>query len=509
MDNIIIDKNSNKPLYMQIRDQLIDLIKNNYLKPGEKLPSVTVFSKQLGVTQATVIRAFEDLTHDNYILSYVGRGTFINDSAKYTKNEVLSGTKESPVISKSPELSIAARNLRMGITRSLESLIMLTNRPGLIKLTSGIPDSQTIEAGILEKMTKLTLKDNPDKYYGYGEPQGLIELRGEIVKRYQKRGIQINIDNIIITNGSQQAVSILAQSALENNQKIICETPGYIGIPRAFGALGHWVETIIRDKDGPDIEKLNRFKGESKYLFYMCPILHHPMGTDVSKERLNNIITWVVNNKNIIIGDEIFYDIHFDKDNAPNLIKETGLDNTVIIGSVSKTFMCGLRIGWLITSTERIKNLIGLKRAMDIGGAQLIQGIAYNLFKSGEYDKHTEKMKAYYKERKDRVIDALNKYMPNEIKWTNPQGGFHMWLELPKGYSSIALFLLAIERGVAITPGPLMDISHRFLNAFRLSYGSYDIEKIVEGVKLVSDSVKCLLKEKPMDPGLSGIGDFM
>ena len=138
-----------------------------------------------------------------------------------------------------------------------------------------------------------------------------------------------------------------------------------------------------------------------------------------------------------------------------------------------------------------------------------MQGIALSLLKSGKYDIHLEKARKHYRIRRDAAIESLESKMPDGVTWTVPKGSMHMWLELPRGYSSIALFLHAVERGVSIFPGPMQDVDHRFINAFRLSYGSVNPEQIREGIELLAEAVKGLMKGPPSDPGLSGLGDFL
>src|SRR4029077_7248564 len=115
----------------------------------------------------------------------------------------------------------------------------------------------------------------------------------------------------------------------------------------------------------------------------------------------------------------------------------------------------------------------------------------------------------HYRVRRDAALEHLKRCMPAGVTWTQPKGGFHLWVEPPAGYSSIALFMLAVERGVAIAPGPQMDIDHRFINGFRLSYGSLDVATIKQGIELLADVVKKLLASPPADAGLSGLGNFL
>ncbi len=511
MREITIDKTLEKPLYAQIRDALQADIQEGTLKPGDRLPTVMAFAKEAGVTQATVRRALEDLAKARYIVSHVGRGTFV--SAPETLASQGTARKISPLShyaleQANPESALAARRLRMGIARSLNELMALAKRPGLIQFTSGVPDPGLLREGVLKDLVQDTLQGEQRIYQEYGDAPGMAELREEIAQRFCKKGTHISPDQVLITNGSQQAVALLAQAALENRQRVICETPCYTGVTNAFGVFGHWVETVVRDSDGPLPERLHRFRDGKPSVFYLCPELHNPMGTDISSERRMVLSNWAREQNIVLLADEIFHDLRFSGTSPPSLLTEAGDQHTVVIGSLSKSFMCGLRVGWLITNSERVRSLVALKRAMDIACPPLMQGIALSLLRSGEYDAHLQKAREHYRLRRDTTLEVLKRVMPDGVSWTVPQGGFQMWVALPAGYSSIALFLLAIERGVAFIPGPLQDINHRFMSAFRFCYGSVEADQITEGIELLADAVKELLKGAPGDSGLSGLGDF-
>ena len=396
----------------------------------------------------------------------------------------------------------------MGITKSLNDLMVLANRPGLIQFTSGIPDPEIIRDGLLQELTQDALQQDQRIYLGYGDPMGMLPLREEIARRCCQKGTHITPDQVLITSGSQQAIALLAQAALENKQRVICETPSYMGLMNVFGAFGHWIETVVRDAEGPLPDRLNRFSDGKPSLFYFCPKLHNPMGTDMTPERRKSAIDWAREQQALLISDEIFQDLHFEGCAPHSLLTEAGDQHTVVVSSLSKSFMCGLRVGWLISSAERVRSLVALKRAIDIACPPFMQGLALSLFRSGEYDAHVQKAREHYRQRRDVVLKAFERFMPDRVTWTVPQGGFHLWVELPAGYSSITLFLLSIERGVAILPGPLQDINHRFINAFRLSYGSVEPDQILEGVELLADAVREVLKTSPGESGLSGLGDF-
>jgi 2-aminoadipate transaminase len=510
---IELDRGKDLPLYAQLRDGLSKAIQEGALSDGHRLPSVVAYAKQLGVTQATVLRAFEDLAAAGYLESRVGRGTYVKISAENPdKNTAASAAApflRSPIEPVDPDFAMAARRLRMGVSKSLEALQVLKARPGLIDFTSGIPDPSIIKPGLLAELTEQALKAGQDPYLGYGLPAGFPELREAVASRLDPSGSNISADQVLITSGSQQAVSLLAQAALEQNQRVVCEMPGYPGIANAFGAIGHWVESVPRDPLGPLTDRLNRFTDGRSVLFYLCPEIHNPMGTDMAPERRFALMDWVKSRNAMLVADEIFHDLRFEPPAPPSLLQEGGGERVVAIGSLSKSFMCGLRVGWLVSGAERVRSLTSLKRAMDISCPPLMQGVAIVLLKSGAYEEHIARAREHYHARCEAALNALRKHMPEGVTWTSPKGGFHLWVELPSGYSSIALYLLGIERGVAISPGPQLDVDHRFIPAFRLSYGSLAPETIEEGIEQLSAAASALLQEPPSDPGLSGLGNLL
>ncbi|MFH1136723.1 MAG: PLP-dependent aminotransferase family protein [Pseudomonadota bacterium] len=506
-----IDRDADKPLYAQIRDAVLEAVESRALKPGDQLPPVAVFAKDLGVTQATIRRAYEDLTKSRHLCCQVGRGTFVGDPEESGPEES-SFEPSAETHGYSPgeaQARQAARRLRRGIAQSLENLMAFTLRPGLINFTSGIPDPAIAREGILDDMVREALQAGQGLYQASGDPLGMWDLRRELAERFTREGAKVSPDQILITNGSQQALSLMAQAELEEGRRVLCETPCYLGAPGAFGSLGLFVEAVSRDHDGPTPERLARFRDGRPSLLYLCPDLHSPMGLDLGPERRRLVVQWAREQNSLLLADEIYRDLRFEGPPLASFLVDPGLDTAVVVGSLSKSFMGGLRVGWLIAGVDRIRTLAPLKRAMDLACPPLMQAAALALLRTGEYDLHLERGRRHNLARRDAVLTALKRHMPDGVAWTVPKGGFHMWVELPAGYSSIALFLMAVERGVSFIPGPNLDLDHRFVNAFRLSYGSVGVEQIREGIELLAFAVKELLKEPPGDPGLGGLGAFL
>ena len=306
----------------------------------------------------------------------MGRGTFVNDPDEDAgKQSDKPKTQESYRPALDPETRDAVRRVRRGIARSLDNLLAFHNRPGLIRLTSGVPGASTLRPNVLEDLTRQAFELVGTSYSNTGDPRGMPGLRRALAERMRARGLDVSEDQILITNGSQQAMMVTAMAALEDKKRVICETPCYTGIPNAFNSLGHWVESIPRDREGPLPDRLDRFRDGRESLLYLVPEMHNPMGTDLSPGRRRLLLDWAASQNGLIIADEIFHDLRIEGRSPVSIFKDAGPERTVMIGSLSKSFASGLRIGWLVSDAERVRSLAALKRsrgpwrpAVDAGG---------------------------------------------------------------------------------------------------------------------------------------------
>ncbi len=516
MVNYTIDKESDTPLYIQIRDVIQEAIRQGELQPGDRLPSVSSLAKEIGVTQATVRRALQDLSDAGQACCHVGRGTFIQNpgSAETSQGEFRDSRRPQPLASAtSPSaahnpLEYAARRLRMGVGKALRDIMSLADKPGIIHLTKGVPDPTFLPENFLQELCRETLADKTANFLEATDPLGRYELRAEIARRFSGEGTPVSPEQVLITNGSIQGVTLVAQENREIGRRVICETPCFKGITDTFAAMGHWVETITRDSEGPMPELLNALPNGSPYLLYLCPYAHNPMGTHLSPERSALLVEWAKKTGSTIVADELFKDLSWADNNPPSLMRDLGAEQTIVVSSLSKSIMTGLRLGWIISSPGRIQQLAQLKRLNDHSAPALIQGLALTIFRSGRFDSHTAKMAAMYQQRRDAMLRALDRHMPREVSWTRPDGGFSLLLELPRGYSSVALFLFAIDKGVSFLPGPLFDIDQRFVNCCRISYAWSDEAEIKEGIELLASAVEEFISRPPGDSGLSGLGSY-
>ncbi|MBI2932529.1 MAG: PLP-dependent aminotransferase family protein [Planctomycetes bacterium] len=462
---------SDEPLYRQISRIVREAIAAGRLKPGERIPSVTDLAKELSVNRATIVGAFRDLERARLVASHVGRGTFVAEAAASSPPDV--------------------RRPNAGTTGDLRELLAIGRPPGTIDLASGVPDPRTVPDGTLERLTGEVFAENPRRLYEYGGPAGLMELREAVAAR-----LRVDADQVLVTNGSQQAVSLLACWAAQERREVLCETPTFTGIPRAFALMGHRVESVPWADATLDLSRVPR----GRNLLYVCPDHHNPTGQSMTPAGRQDVRAFASQNDCIVVVDEIFRDLRFRGDPPPSLYAMLPAGRRVLVGSVSKTFMTGLRVGYLVADRPLVDDLRPVKRYLDLGGPALTQAIVAAFLRRG-YSEHLKRVRAYYRERADAVAEALRREMPEGVRFSRPEGGFLMWVTLPAGASALQLYWRALERGVAVSPGPAHDMDGRYQNCFRISYGHATPAVLRQAIARLA----ALIKQKDLVPAGPGL----
>ncbi|HTF57390.1 MAG TPA: PLP-dependent aminotransferase family protein [Planctomycetota bacterium] len=484
------------PLYRRIEQSIRSGISEGRLKPGDRIPSVVDVAEELGINKLTVLKAFQRLEKAGIVRSEVGRGTFVASEGS---------PPAPPGAEPRPDVSRSIRRLREGYSRGLRELLSVERRPDTINLSGGVPSPDTIPDGLLEKLSQEVVRKNPRRLYEYGGPAGLPELREAIAATLSRRGMPIGPDEIIVTNGSQQAVSLTAAWAREEGRSVFCETPTYTGIPGSFMLFGHAVQSIPWERGAPDLDQLRSAAAGRRSLFYVCPDFHNPTGQTMDTASRHSLADWARTNDAVVVDDSIFREMRFEGDEPPSLYSLLPPGRRIVVGSISKSFMTGLRAGFLVADRAIVSELLPYKRYMDLGSPSIVQAIAAAFLRGG-YPKHLEKMKTYYRTRRDAALKALEEFMPEGVTWTRPQGAFQLWVTMPRGVSSVQLFLQGIERGVSIFPGPAQDIDGRYLNSFRLGYGAATPEEIRTGVRRLGSIVESLVARGPEAADALGLG---
>lgn len=468
-------------------------IESGELQPGERLPSVADLARRLDVNKATAVRAFRELERKGLLQSQVGRGSFVAETASATAAAAQSRRS----------VGRSVRRLRESYASGIAQLLAATPAPGSIDLRSGVPPDDGIPRGLLHELCSEVTAEHGERLHHYTH-LGSNELVEELLPWLQSRGYDLQADQVIVTNGSQQAVALAATWARDDERSIVCETPTFIGIPRVFSQAGHLVESVVRQDGALRLDGGGH--GRRRELLYTCAEFHNPTGDCLSAEGRAQLAKIAASNDTVVLVDDIFRDMRFAGEEGPSLYNALPPGRRLLVGSFSKSFMPGLRAGFLVADRPLIETLAPIKRYMDLGASPLPQAVMARFLASGGYAAHLARMRGHYRERALATVAALERFMPDGVSFTKPEGGFQLWVRLPPGCSSVQLFLAALERGVVISPGPAHDIDGRYLNCFRVGYGHPTPEELTEAIGRLGELVRDVIIRGPQEPTATGLG---
>lgn len=375
----------------------------------------------------------------------------------------------------------------------IREILKVTQRPEIISFAGGLPNPVSFPQEELKISMNRIADKYKDKIYQYSTTLGLDSLRQFIASRYKKiHNMDITLDNIIITTGSQQALDLIAKVFLDKNDKVLVEEPSYLGLLQAFSMFEvDFVQTKLND-DGLDIECLKEtVKKHHPKLAYLIPNFQNPTGLTYTKENRDLVFDVIKDEDMILIQDDPYGELRFNNEERIPYIGLNKTDKNIYLGSFSKIITPGMRLGYVIAHSEIIKKLETAKQASDLHSNIFAQYLISDYLYNNDLDKHIDKIKKLYKEQASAMIGAMEKYFPKNIKFTYPKGGMFTWVTLEEGKSSTKLFNIALEKNVAFVPGNPFYINQDVdVNTLRLNYTNADSSTIEEGIKRLAQAME-------------------
>jgi len=288
--------------------------------------------------------------------------------------------------------------------------------------------------------------------FQYSNSEGFIGLRELIAQRYSDKKLNIQTDNILITNGSQQGLDLLGKTLVNDGDDIVIEEPGYLGAIQAFSIYRPRFNTVALTEDGIDIKRLKSVMLSTQpKLIYTVPNFQNPSGISYSEKNRRQVTDVVQGTNTLLIEDDPYGDLRYSGVPKPTF-KSLLPGNTVLLGSFSKTVIPGFRLGWIVASDKIMEKLIIAKQAADLHTSHFTQCIIFQYLKDNDIEKHIEKIKEVYGKQLKCMLESINEYFPPEVTYTHPEGGMFLWAELPGSVSSRELLDLAIKDGLYLFP---------------------------------------------------------
>lgn len=386
--------------------------------------------------------------------------------------------------------------LRMARMKSsiIRELLKLTERPDVISFAGGLPAPEVFPVEEFRAAADRVLTEHGPEALQYSTTEGYRPLREMIARHTARYGIVVEPENVLITNGSQQALDLLGRVFLNPGDRILLERPTYLGALQAWNAYQTEYVGMPMDEAGLRTDSLEGALRAGPKFIYALPNFQNPTGVTLSEERRRELVKLASQSGVPLIEDDPYGQLRYEGEHLPPLVvledelHSDGNDccysgNVIYLCTFSKTLAPGLRLGWIIAPVEVIGKLVQAKQGADLHTSTFIQMVAYEVAHGGFLDRHVREIRTVYRERRDTMLAAMERYFPEEVRWTHPQGGLFLWVTLPEGLDAQEILKIALEKEkVAFIPGGPFFPSEPEPNTMRLNFSNATPERIEEGI---------------------------
>ncbi|MFZ5815058.1 MAG: PLP-dependent aminotransferase family protein, partial [Bacillota bacterium] len=469
--HLSLDRTSPEPLPQQIRRALADRIRSGLIPPGERLPTVRRLAEQLGVSPVTVMQAYATLEAAGLVSRVQGSGVYVRERP------------EAPPEGRKPEPYGWQRGLPDYIPRSLAGHLTRTDLP-----PRGIPMHVAIvDAGLLQVMELVNAIRNaalndPARLGWYSPTEGVPELREAVAAHLRRMGMAISAGEVLITQGAQQGIDLVARTFTGPGDAVAVESPCYPPIIDAFLARGARLHPIPVDGEGMQVDRLAEIPGLR--LACVVPNFQNPTGAVLSRRRRASLLELARRRGFLILEDDPWSEFAFGGRALPPSLKSQDPDGHVIyLKSFSKLLSVGVRLGAAVASGLVFERLVAAKRLTDLGVSLLPQLAVTAVLQSPRLQRHLQRMIGALRERRDAVLEALTAHAPRAVRWSRPGGGLNIWLTLPPHVDPEALLRAAEARGILFAPGTGFFVGDPEGSHLRLSFGAAPPADLQRGVR--------------------------
>jgi len=383
---------------------------------------------------------------------------------------------------------------------AIREILKLVQNPEVISLAGGMPDPITFPVEEIKEISQNIFTKKSAQALQYSSTEGLPELRRCILDHLAKDGNNGELENIIISSGSQQGLDLVGKTFLSPGDVAIVELPSYLAALNAFYSYGGELVGIPMDDEGMQMdileEKLTQLKNEGKKVKFIYTIsnFQNPAGVTMSLARRKKIIEIAHKFNVFIVEDNPYEKLRFEGEPTPSIYSLEKNGSVISLGTFSKILCPGLRLAWILGNKEIIRKIAILKQATDLCSSILSQLIACEYCQSGKLEENIKSNVQIYKKKRDTMLNALERYFPKETVWTKPQGGFFVVATLPEYIDTGEMFKEAIEENVAYVPGAPFFADRKGQNTMRLSFCFPSEEDIEEGIKRLGKVIKKRIK---------------
>lgn len=469
-------------MYQQVYGWFRAAILNRDLRPGQRLPSTRALAGELRISRITVLNAFEQLQAEGYLETALGSGTFVSKSIPDEMLSPYSGRAEKLTVKKSRSRSSEVDGRSRNHKPPWNTIL------GAFRVSH--PSVEDFPVNVWTRLLTKHSRSSSRQLMGYGDAMGYHPFRKAITEYLRTtRGVRCDLSQVMVVNGSQQALTIAAQALLSHTKDIWLEEPGYPGARRAFGVAKMNLIPVPVDRQGLDVEKGIRLCSKAKAA-YITPSHQYPLGMAMTARRRMMLLDWASRKGSWIIEDD--YDSEYRFGSRP-LASLQGMDTNgrvIYIGTFSKVLFPAIRLGYMVIPHDLISTFVEVRDAVDIFSSTLYQSVLTEFINEGYFLRHIRNMRILYLKRRRCLEEALRKELGSNCEIEGDDAGMHLVLMLPKEKNDVVVARRAAELGISATPLSACFLESPPKMGLILGYGGADEAQIIAGVKKLGIAIR-------------------
>jgi DNA-binding transcriptional MocR family regulator len=463
---------------------ITDLVDRGTLVPGARAPSLRAITRQRGVSLSTALQAYRALEDRGVLQARPQSGFYVAKGAPILL--------EAPALSTPPE-----RPTTVAVSGVIPKLLEYATDPRLLPLGCAIPDAELLAAGRLDRFLARAARAKGADYNKYTVPKGDPRLRREIARRALRWGQVLSPEDIVVTCGCTEALVLALRAVSRSGDTIAVESPTYFGFLQVLESLDLRALELPTDaRSGVDLAALERALASTPVKACLfASSFNNPLGCTMSDERKKAVLALLAKNQIPLIEDDIYGDIYFGEERPRPFMALDPHGRTIYCSSFSKTVAPGYRVGWIVPG-RHLGRVLDNKFALTMCGPALPQAALAEFLSSGGYDSHLRRVRRTFRENIDRMIRTIDRAFPKGTRVSRPDGGFVLWLELPRPLVSRELFEAALKKGICFVPGDVFSASDRYASCLRVSCGSAWRPRIEKGLETLGQLASALLARR-------------
>lgn len=489
-----LDRQSHTPLYTQIAAQMRQMMQHGALNIGDRLPPNRELAQMLGVNRSTVATAYDELLADGLIAALVGSGTYVAAVPAILRPQPEANASVAPVPPRLAPLNWETVLPELKVNEFLASREALRRKDSLV-FTHALPAAELFPLDEFRRSVERVLRRDGRVLLQYGASGGYEGLQQYLQQQMALVGIRAEPEEMLLTSGCQQALDLLRQTLLQPGDEVIVENPTYPGALSLFCQPQYKCIGVPVDTHGLNLDALEDvLRRRNPKLIYIVPTFHNPTGVTMDLAARRRLLELAAQYRVPIVEDEIYRDLRYEGAALPSLKALDQYGVVIYLNSFSKVSFPGLRVGWVVAPRLLIEHLQALRQRTDMHGNLLAQAALADFARQGLLNKHLQRCRRNYVQRRDVLLASLRKHFPPASTWTEPEGGLAVWVRLPEGVNAEMLLAQAQLQNIYFTPGSRFYVCGARANTLRLSFTMVTATQIEEGIKRLGKLIEVQLK---------------